>query len=86
MSSGNQEERTIAHWAKGQSRMGFTPIYVVDEHGCLLNTEPACSVPDRYGDWFMAWLMSQPCPYPTTPELLEHDGHPTRRAPDVTRQ
>lgn len=52
--------------------MGFTPVYVVDEHGCLLNTEPACAVPDRYGDWFMAWLLQQPCPYPTTPGLLEH--------------
>ena len=53
-----------AHWAKGESRMGCTTIYVVDEHGCLLNTEPACSIPDRYGDWFLDWLLVQPCPYP----------------------
>lgn len=72
----------MARWVKGDSRMGFTPVYVVDEHGCLLNTEPACSVPDRYGDWFMAWLLSQPCLYPTTPELLEH--HPA--FPSVEQQ
>ncbi len=62
-----------AHWAKGPSRMGFATVYIVDEHGCLLNTEPACTVPDFYGDWFMAWLLSQPYPYnDTTFPLLEH--------------
>ena len=62
-----------AYWAKGQNKMGFTEVYPVDEHGCLLNTEPACAVPDFYGDWFMAWLLAQPCPYPRTPELLTHE-------------
>lgn len=61
-----------AHWAMGENRMGFTTIYVVDEHGCLLNTEPACTVPERYGNWFLAWLLAQPCPHPTTPALQEH--------------
>ena len=59
-------------WAKGLTRMGFTEVYVVDEHGCLLNTEPACSFTEWYADWFWAWLSVQPCPYPTEPSLLEH--------------
>lgn len=62
-----------AHWAKGPSRMGFTTIYAVDEHGCLLNTEPACSIPDVYAAWFLDWLLVQPCPYPDSLfPLLEH--------------
>ena len=71
MSAGAEKK---AYWIQGPSRMGWTSIYVVDEHGCLLNTEPACSVPDRYGDWFVTWLMVQRCPYPVEGPfaLLEH--------------
>ena len=68
-----------AHWAVYDNGRGFHEVYVVDEHGCLLNTEPACSIPERYGEWFRGWLLQQPCPYPTTPELLEH--MPTFAAP-----
>lgn len=57
----------------GIVRMGWQRIFIVDEHGCLLHTEPVCTVPVS-GDghaWFVDWLEGQTCPYPRG-DLLYH--------------
>jgi hypothetical protein len=61
-----------AHWGIYPStRIGWTVVYVVDEHGCLLHDEPVCTVPSDYHGWFVEWLMSQPCEW-KGPSLLWH--------------
>lgn len=60
-----------AYWAIAGTRLGMTSVFVVDEHGCYLNTEPACLVPDRYANWFLSWLKEQPCPY-VSMDLVQH--------------
>ena len=45
-------------------------VYITDEHGCLLNTEPVCVVFAYWHPYFLAWLKEQPCPYEGT--LLWH--------------
>ena len=32
--------------------MGWTPYWLVDNQGRLLNTEPVCSIPDGWHLWF----------------------------------
>ena len=37
---------------RGNSRMGATPWWLVDEQGNLLNTEPVCITYDNWHKWF----------------------------------
>jgi hypothetical protein len=32
---------------------GWTAVYIVDDDGNLLNTEPVCTVCERYHPWFV---------------------------------
>jgi hypothetical protein len=41
---------------------GWTAVYIVDDDGNLLNTEPVCTVCERYHSWFIEWLQEQKCP------------------------
>ena len=47
---------------RGISRVGFTPVWLVDEAGNLLHTEPVCTVATEWFDWFLHWLEAQECP------------------------
>lgn len=40
-------------------RLGFRLGYLIDEHGCLQNTEAVCSVPEEFHNWFIQWLEAQ---------------------------
>ena len=59
-------------WSFVEGKLGWIEVYVVDEHGCLLNTEPVMSVPGGWHTWFLYWLKQQPCEYPDVPALLWH--------------
>jgi len=52
---------------------GWTDVYLVDEHKCVLHTEPVCSVPTEWFPWFLDWLEEQKCPV-RLPGLLYHPG------------
>lgn len=54
-----------ARFAVGQERMGFRAVYLIDEAGDLIHTEPVCSFPEKWHPWFFAWLEAQA---PTLPE------------------
>ena len=57
----------MAKYWPGIERMGWTPVYIADEHGCLQHTEPVCTIPTgcKTGHaWFLEWLKKQECPYP----------------------
>jgi len=41
---------------KGKPKMGMTPVWLVDEKGNLLNTEPVCVVCEKFHPWFIGWL------------------------------
>lgn len=73
-------ERVAPRLRAGRERMGWIPVLAVDEHGCLLHTEPVCLVPAKWHPWFIEWLERQDVPvlYPT---LLYH---PMARASDVS--
>jgi hypothetical protein len=60
-----------AFFASGTSRMGWIAIWVVDEHGCCLHTEPICTVPSEWHQWFVDWLEDQECPMEFA-DLLTH--------------
>jgi len=45
-----------AYVRKGNPIEGMFPIFVVDEEGNLLNTEPLCLVNERYFPFFFDWL------------------------------
>lgn len=36
-----------------------TVVYLVDGHGCLLNTEPVCVIEGKWHPWFVDWLSRQ---------------------------
>jgi hypothetical protein len=45
--------------------MGWTRIWLVDEHNRSLHTEPVCTVPTGGSvnhKWFAEWLEKQECP------------------------
>ena len=56
---------------RGVSTLGWTPIWLVDEHGCVLHTEPVCSVPDHWHEWFVKWIIESDLPQ-KFPSLLHH--------------
>jgi len=62
----------MAKWAFVEGKHGGTVVYVVDEHGCQLNTEPVMVIEKQWHPWFLEWLKSQPCEYPVEPALLWH--------------
>lgn len=70
------KERAMAFFVAAPEKNGWTQIYVVDEHGCLLHTEPVCSVPTKWGHrWFTAWLIEDVVAAPVSmPSLLEHES------------
>jgi hypothetical protein len=57
----------------GPERNGWRSVWVVDEHGCHLHTEPVCTVPVPWHDWFAEWLRNQPVEQ-YFPELIHHEG------------
>ena len=66
-------------WTKGwlragPVRAGWITIWVVDEHGCVLNTEPVCTIPVDYHQWFADWLEGQETVL--FPALLQHSKSP----------
>ncbi len=50
---------------------GWVDIWAVDEHGCLLHSEPICIVPPKWHAWFLDWIEKQKCPI-EFPPLLWH--------------
>ena len=57
----------------GVERAGWRQVLLVDEHGCLLNTEPVCMIPIRSHAWFAEWLETQE-PACTFIPLLHHEN------------
>lgn len=45
-----------------QPSMGWRSVYLVNEAGQLLNTEPVCAYPIQYHDWFGLWIVKQDVP------------------------
>jgi len=41
---------------RGIERMGFVPMWLVDDDGNQINTEPVCTIPIEYHKWFIDWL------------------------------
>ena len=56
--------RRIAH--------GCRLVWLVDAHGCLLHTEPVCTVNTDLHPWFIPWLEQQSCPVKFS-DPLAHD-------------
>ena len=56
-----------------EERSGWQTFFATDKHGCLLHTEPVCSV--YVGDgghrWFAEWLYRRKMPVQMI-DLLEH--------------
>lgn len=50
------------HLVATPERNGWRTVWLVDEHGCALNTEPLCTVPSEYHSWFVDWLVKQKMP------------------------
>jgi hypothetical protein len=49
---------------RGVARLGWTPWWLVDADGNLLNTEPVCSTPeDKWHPWFIEILEQTEMPY-----------------------
>jgi hypothetical protein len=42
--------------------MGWRQVFLVNDAGKLLHTEPVCSYPEKWHDWFGPWLMKQEVP------------------------
>lgn len=61
-----------AHWAFQRGKFETLEVYVVDEHGCQLNTEPVMSILAAWHPWFVEWLKQQPCTYPELGGLMFH--------------
>jgi hypothetical protein len=49
-------------FAVGGDSMGWRTVHVVDEHGCLLHTEPVCSYHVDQHPWFENWILAQEVP------------------------
>lgn len=45
-----------------RNKVGWTAIWLVDDAGYVLHTEPVCTVPAKYHQWFIDWLVQQQCP------------------------
>lgn len=63
---------SVARWAFVHGSLGWIEVYVVDEHGCQLNTEPVMTLVEKWHSWFIEWLKAQPCEYPIGAPLLWH--------------
>lgn len=66
----------MKRFAIGAERHNHTSVWVVDEHGCLLHTEPVCVVftgPTGHS-WFVEGLEGQPCSYPGGPVAVASDA------------
>ncbi|MBA7601135.1 hypothetical protein ES703_08202 [subsurface metagenome] len=44
------------HIVKGIKGKWGTPIFLIDKHGRLLNTEPLCILVEDFHEWFFGWL------------------------------
>lgn len=56
----------------GKNSLGWVTIWLVDEHGCQLHTEPVCAVNEYYFPWFLKWLEGSRCQVEMAP-LLHHE-------------
>jgi hypothetical protein len=55
---------TEARLRRGVTRLGWTPWWLVDANGNLLNTEPVCTTPeDKWHPWFIKVLEGVTTPY-----------------------
>jgi hypothetical protein len=56
--------RVRPHFKAGVEQSGYTRVWLVDDQGRVLHTEPVCSVPTASigHKWFVEWLEQQPCP------------------------
>jgi hypothetical protein len=54
------------------SRPDMVDVWLVDEDGCLLHTEPVCRVLTKWHSWFATWLQEGDIPIPPQWSLLEH--------------
>lgn len=62
-----------AAFAVAGDSMGWRTVHVVDEHGCLLHSEPVCSYHVGYHPWFENWILAQEVPNQHEyPALLWH--------------
>jgi hypothetical protein len=61
----------MSQFKRGTPRMGWTPVWVTDEHGCSLHTEPVCTVPDEHY-WFLSWIEQQAVTQPFL-SLIHHE-------------
>lgn len=64
------------HFAIGGDSIDWRAVYVVDEHGCLLHTEPVCSYHVRYHPWFEKWIQEQVVPENKYVDLIDHPYGP----------
>jgi len=48
--------------ALGQPSLGQRPVWLVDDQGRLVHTEPLCVVSEKYHSWFFSWLEEQTLP------------------------
>jgi len=82
-----------AQFAYGRESMGWRPVFLVDEHGCLLHTEPVCTVPERWHGWFLHWIQNQEVPENASwiplkfhPMLNQEDEKPSDKTPTVKNE
>lgn len=54
-----ETKRKIVHFRKGKESNGWVPIWLVDDQGEQVNTEPVCTVPVEFHGWFPDWLELQ---------------------------
>jgi hypothetical protein len=61
-------------------KMGWRSVYLANDAGMLLNTEPVCSYPVGYHPWFGEWLTKQRVPMelpdviPPDPKALKEEA------------
>ena len=66
-------ERSDVFIRRAYTQNGWATFFATDEHGCVLHTEPVCSVyVGKIGhQWFADWLEGQKMPI-QMPSLLKH--------------
>jgi hypothetical protein len=57
-----EDDFVKARYVVTPSRNGWAAVWLVDDDGCQLHTEPVCTFPDDWHPWFGTWIEKQDVP------------------------